>query len=110
MNTVAREINDKTIGIEFPKGLTAFGKTVLEKQDNLQELTNLVSTACGRDMQIKYIEPEPEEIITKTSSSPFETGTLKALFTSSFMSPLSPSFLLTVSLSETPMPICSKIL
>ena len=64
MNTVAREINDKTIGIEFPKGLTAFGKTVLEKQDNLQELTNLVSTACGRDMQIKYIEPEPEEIIT----------------------------------------------
>ena len=64
MNTVAKEINDKTIGIEFPKGLTAFGKTVLEKQDNLQELTNLVSNACGRDMQIKYIEPEPEEIIT----------------------------------------------
>ena len=64
MNTVAKEINDKTIGIEFPKGLTAFGKTVLEKQDNLQELTSLVSTACGRDMQIKYIEPEPEEIIT----------------------------------------------
>ena len=65
MNTIAREINDKTIGIEFPKGLTAFGKTVLEKQDNLKELTDLVSSACGKNMQIKYIEPQPEEIITK---------------------------------------------
>ena len=65
MHTVAREINEKTIGIEFPKGLTSFGKTVLEKQDNLKELTDLVSSACGKDMQIKYIEPEPEEIITR---------------------------------------------
>ena len=64
MNTVAKEINEKTIGIEFPRGLTSFGKTVLEKQDNIKELSDLVSSACGKDMQIKYIVPEPEEIIT----------------------------------------------
>ena len=55
MNTTAREINDMTVGIEFPNGLTSFGKTVLEKQENIKELTNLVSMASGKPMNIKYI-------------------------------------------------------
>ena len=55
MNTRAREINDMTVGIEFPNGLTSFGKTVLEKQENIKELTNLVSIASGKPMNIKYI-------------------------------------------------------
>ena len=55
MNTRAREINDMTVGIEFPNGLTSFGKTVLEKQENIKELTNLVSMASGKPMNIKYI-------------------------------------------------------
>ena len=55
MNTRAREINDMTVGIEFPNGLTSFGKTVLEKQENMKELTNLVSMASGKPMNIKYI-------------------------------------------------------
>ncbi len=55
MNTRAREINDVTVGIEFPNGLTSFGKTVLEKQENIKELTNLVSMASGKPMNIKYI-------------------------------------------------------
>jgi len=64
MNTTAREINEQTIGIQFPKGLTSFGKTVLEKQDSIKEICDLVSTACGKEMHIKYIEPEQEVIIT----------------------------------------------
>ena len=64
MNTTAREINDQTIGIQFPKGLTPFGKTVLEKQDSIREICDLVSQACGKEMHIKYIEPEQEVIIT----------------------------------------------
>ena len=36
LNTQAREINDMTVGIEFPNGLTSFGKTVLEKQENIK--------------------------------------------------------------------------
>ena len=55
MNTKAKEINDMTIGIEFPSGLTSFGKTVLEKQENIKEITNLVSMASGKPMNIKYI-------------------------------------------------------
>ena len=55
MNTTAKEINDMTIGIEFPNGLTSFGKTVLEKQENIREISNLVSMAEGKPMQIKYI-------------------------------------------------------
>lgn len=56
MNTRAVELNDMTVGIEFQKGLTAFGKTVLEKQENIREISNLVSIACGKEMQIKYID------------------------------------------------------
>ena len=55
MNTTAKEINDMTVGIEFPNGLTSFGKTVLEKQENIKEISNLVSMAEGKPMQIKYI-------------------------------------------------------
>ena len=29
MNSTASEINDMTVGISFPKGLTPFGKTIL---------------------------------------------------------------------------------
>ena len=53
--TSAKEINDMTVGIEFPNGMTSFGKTVLEKQENIRELSRLVSMACGKEMQIKYI-------------------------------------------------------
>ena len=55
INTQAKEINDMTVGIEFPNGMTPFGKTILEKQENIKEITNLVSMACGKPMQIKYI-------------------------------------------------------
>ena len=56
MNTKAVEMNDLIVGIQFPKGITAFGKTVLEKQENIKEISNLVSMACGKEMQIKYID------------------------------------------------------
>ena len=57
MNTRAKEINDMTVGIEFPNGLTSFGRTVLEKQENIKELSNLISMASGKPMNIKYITP-----------------------------------------------------
>ena len=58
MGTRAKEINDMTVGIEFPNGMTSFGKLVLDKQENMKEISNLVSMACGKEMQIKYIVPE----------------------------------------------------
>lgn len=55
IGTKATQINDMTVGIEFPNGMTPFGKAVLEKQENIKELTNLISIASGKPMQIKYI-------------------------------------------------------
>ena len=55
MNTSAEQINDNTVGIKFKKGMTAFGKAVLDKQENIKEISSLISLACGKDMQIKYI-------------------------------------------------------
>ena len=80
INTRAKEINDMTVGIEFPNGLTSFGKTILEKQENIKELTNLVSMASGKSMNIKYIintgnvkQTEEKNIksIAKESDIPF---------------------------------------
>ena len=81
MNTRAREINDMTVAIEFPNGLTSFGKTVLEKPENIKELTTLVSVASGKPMNIKYItnvetQKQPEEqnlkSIANESDIPFQ--------------------------------------
>ena len=63
MNTKAEQINDGTVGIKFPKGITAFGKSVLEKQENVKEISNLISMACGKDMQIKYISDVQNQAI-----------------------------------------------
>ena len=53
--TRANEINDMTVGIEFPNGMNSFDRTVLERPENVKEISTLVSMACGKPMQIKYI-------------------------------------------------------
>ena len=62
INTNAIEVNDMTVGIEFPKGITPFGKTVLEKPENKMEISKQVSVACGKEMQIKYIDAMPQGV------------------------------------------------
>lgn len=61
MGTTAKELNDMTVGIEFPNGMTSFGKAVLEKQENIREISNLVSMACGKEMQIKYLTQDIQQ-------------------------------------------------
>ena len=56
LNTNAVQLNDMTIGIEFPNGLNAFGKAVLEKAENKNEIEKQVSIVCGKTMNIKYID------------------------------------------------------
>jgi len=56
MNTVATEVNDMTVGIVFPNGITPFGKSILDKPESINELTKLVSLECGKTMQVKYID------------------------------------------------------
>ena len=61
MGTKAKELNDMTVGIEFENKMTAFGKAVLEKQENIREISNLVSKAYGKEMQIKYLSQETQK-------------------------------------------------
>ena len=56
INSTAMQMNDMTVGIKFASGLTSFGKSVLEKPENMQELVKLVSMEAGKEMRIKYIE------------------------------------------------------
>ncbi len=56
INTTAKIINDMTVGIEFKNGITPFGKTVLEKPENMQYLVRLVSQICGKEMRVKLVD------------------------------------------------------
>ena len=61
INTTAYEINDMTIGINFPNGMTPFGKTVLEKSESINEISKQISMACGKQMNIKYFDTKQDD-------------------------------------------------
>ena len=61
MNTVATEVNDMTVGIVFPNGITPFGRSILDKPDSINELTKLISLELGKTMQVKYIDAKKPE-------------------------------------------------
>ncbi len=58
LNSNAIQINDMTVGINFPKGLTPFGKTILEQTENMNEIVKQVSIELGKPMRVKLIEDE----------------------------------------------------
>lgn len=56
INSRIRELNDMTIGIEFPNGLTAFGETVLERPENKSEIEKQLSLLYGKEMKMKILD------------------------------------------------------
>lgn len=54
-------IDDMTVGIEFPNGLTSFGRGVIEKPENMAELKKLVSLECKKDMRIRLIDKKEKK-------------------------------------------------
>ncbi len=60
LNTTAKEINDVTLGIEFPNGLTTMVKALLERHENMQEIVRLVSIEAGKEMRVKILEGSKE--------------------------------------------------
>ena len=52
----AIELNDMTVGISFPDGITSFGKTILEKPESINELSRVVSMEYGKDMKVRIID------------------------------------------------------
>lgn len=52
----AIELNDMTVGISFPDGINAFGRTILEKPESISELSKSISMQYGKEMKVKIIE------------------------------------------------------
>ena len=67
--TIAREVNDMTLEIEFPKGMNEVAKVFLARPDIKQNLRETIHLACGKEMQIKFVDTKQEN---KTSESEFE--------------------------------------
>lgn len=75
LNTKLIEINDMTIGIIFSNGLTPFVKTVLEKPENHSELVRLISTECGKTMQVKLLDNNDNIVKKKAEESALSEAT-----------------------------------
>ena len=73
INSTANQINDMTVGIRFSKPLTPFGKTILEKSENIQEIEKRVSMECGKPMKIKYIDESQVSVEEKKEENPIQT-------------------------------------
>lgn len=56
LNTTATLINDMTVGVVFENGLTPFIKSIMERPENMQELTKLISIECGKEMRVKLLD------------------------------------------------------
>lgn len=69
MNTIATLINDMTVGIVFQTGLTPFVKSIMERPENMQELTRLVSIECGKEMRIKLLDNQDEILKQKAKEA-----------------------------------------
>lgn len=61
--TVAKEINDMTIVIEFPNGMNDLVKSFVENPINKQEIKNIIHIASGKEMQIKFVDCKPRQNI-----------------------------------------------
>ena len=69
----AIELNDMTIGISFPDGINAFGKSILEKPENIVELSKTISMEYGKDMKVRIIENVDSLPKKETHANPIET-------------------------------------
>ena len=74
LNSTANEINDMTVGIKFEKGLTPFGKTILEKPENMSEITKQVSIKMGKPMRVVLIDNNDEIAKTKDKFTELTQG------------------------------------
>ena len=76
LNTVATMLNDMTVGIVFQNGLTPFVKSIMEKPENIQELTRLVSIECGKEMRIKLLDCQ-DAILAQKAKEKSSEDTIK---------------------------------
>ena len=54
--TTAYEVNDMQLEINFPNGINKLTKEFLSRPDTKQDLRESVHLACGKEMQIKFVD------------------------------------------------------
>ena len=59
--TEAREINDMTLEIGFPNGMSKIAEDFLSRPDIKQNLKEIVHMACGKEMQLKFIDQKKKD-------------------------------------------------
>ena len=72
LNTKGVILDDMTFGIQFPNGLNSFGKSIIEKPENMSELRRLVSIECKKDMRIKLIDNKNAKSAQQPSQNGFD--------------------------------------
>ena len=65
IGTRAKQLDDMTIGIEFPSKLSEFAKKVLNEYENKALIENLISMKAGNTMRIKFLSGDSGEENTK---------------------------------------------
>ena len=79
INSEATVVNDMTIGITFPRGLTKFGKSILEQTENMNEIVKQASIGVGKTMRVKLIETEEDVKKLNGKQTSSEEASLKEL-------------------------------
>ena len=74
VGTKAYEVNDMTLDITFPNGMSKVTKDFLSRPDTKQNLREVVHFACGKEMQINFVDDKKEK---NTQQSEFEKFTKK---------------------------------
>ena len=59
--TIAKEVNDMTLEIEFPNGMSKVARDFLERPENKLNLKNTVHLASGKEMQIKFVDTKEKQ-------------------------------------------------
>ena len=72
LNTKGVILDDMTFGIQFQNGLNSFGKSIIEKPENMSELRRLVSIECKKDMRIKLIDNKNAKSAQQPSQNGFD--------------------------------------
>ena len=67
--TIARETDDMTLEIEFPNGMSKVAKDFLARPDTKQNLKETIHLACGKEMQIKFVD---DNLKRKEQANEFE--------------------------------------
>ena len=71
VGTKAYEVNDMTLDVTFPNGMSKVTKEFLSRPDTKQNLREVVHLACGKEMQINFVDDKKEKSMNQSEFEKF---------------------------------------